>query len=205
MIIHIVGKGPGFLDAPALSEDYQVWGLNDIRFYREELDLLFHMHDLNVASSSQKLALVVAEQDKIPLCTLRKFEWLSNSFAYPLAEIIENHGYKYFADSICYMIAYAIYKGATEINLWGVGLFSNHKDVEERCCVEYWLGVLNGKGINLTIHGDSALLKVGAENKLYGYEFNGEKEHFINNYLKKNAMTLKQFDEMQQNKGRVLL
>jgi len=198
MKVHILGKGPGFLDAPALSEEHEVWGLNDIRLYRESVDILFHMHDLNVATAPNKLALVVAEQDGIPLCTLREFEWLSNSFAYPLDEIIEQHGHKYFANTICYMIAYAIHKGATDIDLWGVSLFSNQRDSEERSCVEYWVGVATGKGLNITIHGESALLKVGAKNKLYGYEMTGDPGDFKNNCLKPNEMTLEQFDKIKR-------
>ena len=177
--VHLIGKGPGFLDAPALSEEYEVWGLNDVRLYKE-VDILFNMHYLNTIDSPNKICLIVAEQDNIPLYTIRKYDWLSNSISYPLDEIVEKHGHKYFSSSICYMIALAIHLKVTDLDLWGVCFHSNHKDIWQRSGVEYWLGVATGKGINITIHGESALLQVGADNQLYGYE---EEINYINDFV----------------------
>jgi len=183
VIIHIIAKGPGFLDAPARSEtgEYIVWGLNDMPLYKK-IDALFNMHDLTKQPPPNKLCMVVAEQDKIPLYTLKKHDWLSNTIKYPFDTIVKKFlsGHtvgkkplKYFSSSICYMIALAIHKGATEIQLWGASYFANQRDaILERAAVEFWLGIAIGKGIKVHVHGPTTILKAGENNDLYGYENN---------------------------------
>jgi hypothetical protein len=183
MIIHIVAKGPGFLDAPARSEngEYEVWGLNDTPLYKK-IDVLFNMHDIAKQPSPNKLCMVVAEQDKIPLYTLKKCDWLSNSKQYPFKTIVKKFlagsmsgsiELEYFSSSLCYMVALAIHKGATEIHLHGASYFTNQRDnMQERSGVEFWLGVAIGRGIKVHAHGPTSLLKAGPNNDLYGYENN---------------------------------
>lgn len=183
MIIHIMAKGPGFLDAPARSEsgEYQVWGLNDALLYKK-IDVLFNMHDLTKQPSPNKLCLVVAEQDKLPVYTLKKHDWLSNSIKYPFDAVVKKflaghmvgkQPLKYFTSSICYMIALALYKGAKEIHLYGATYFTNQRDAElERAGVEFWLGIAIGRGVKIHAHGPTTILKAGPNNDLYGYENN---------------------------------
>ena len=71
------------------------------------------------------------------------------------------------------MIAYALLKGAKEIELYGVNQAGSHEYVEERPAVEYWLGIAVGMGVKVTINGkNSQLLKfkgMYGPGILYGY------------------------------------
>ena len=183
MIIHIMAKGPGFLDCPGSNPDadYEVWGLNDAPLYKK-IDVLFNMHDLTKQPPPNKLCMVVAEQDKVPLITLKKHEWLSNTKKYPFKTIVKkflsghmvgSQPLQYFSSSICYMLAMAIHKDATEIHLWGATYFTDQRDHQlERAGVEFWLGISIGRGIKVHVHGPTTILKAGENNDLYGYENN---------------------------------
>ena len=176
MIVHLVGKGPGFKDAPSPAEnydlpehEYQVWGVNDAPIWKH-CDVLFNMHDLAHCTEQEKIVAIMCEQRHIPLYSIKKYDWLANSVEFPIQDIIEEFGVMYFSDSLCYMIAMAIYSGATTIHTWGLNLHSVTRDFRERYCVEFWLGIAIGRGIELEIHEPSALLKTNEDNQMYGYD-----------------------------------
>jgi len=76
---------------------------------------------------------------------------------YPYKAIIEKFG-DYFTDSVCYILAYALYKGYKKIKLYGVEMnLKRHQ--EERPGVEFWLGVAKGMGIQIEIGEGSCLMK----------------------------------------------
>ena len=71
------------------------------------------------------------------------------------------------------MIAYAMLKGATEIDLYGVNQASSSEYFYEKSGVEYWLGVANGRGVKITINGGKSELLTNKARfgggLLYGY------------------------------------
>jgi len=70
---------------------------------------------------------------------------------YPLKEVIEKYGSRYFTNSIGYMIALALFKGYTEINLYGVDMDMGDEYAFERPCVLYWVGFARGMGVKVTL------------------------------------------------------
>jgi hypothetical protein len=84
---------------------------------------------------------------------------------YPLDKIIKKLGSRYFTNSIGYMIAFAIYRGYKNINIWGVDMESDSEYSFERPCVTYWIGQAEARGINVTIASGLTDPFV-----LYGYE-----------------------------------
>ena len=91
---------------------------------------------------------------------------------YPLAEIIDRFKSAYFVNSICYMIAYALFLGTyDEIDFYGCYINTQPQDTEIPCKnhpgVEHWIGYAMGRGVRVKIHGDSFLLR--CKDGLYGY------------------------------------
>lgn len=89
---------------------------------------------------------------------------------YPLETVIQQLKANYFANSLAYMVAYAIFTGVKSIHLYGVDHLSYQTYIMERSCLEYWLGRAQGAGIDISIAEDSAVLKT-YNRKLYGYDF----------------------------------
>jgi len=112
---------------------------------------------------------VIEEVNKlnIPVMTLKKYSYLPNSIPFPLDKM----HYKYCTNSFSYMIAYAIYKGATSIDLYGVGLIKELEYREQKACIEYWLGYARGLGIKWRVRGLTTLFSTMGHAGLYGYEW----------------------------------
>ncbi len=164
MRIIIIGKGPGWKDAPA---DGETWGVNSL-VLRRPVKLAFQMHDLDKDISSDSIAKQVAEINRlgIPVITAKKYKFLPTAIPFPIDEMPS----KYFTNSIAYMVAYAIYRGATELDLYGVSFFLKHEFLTERPCVEFWIGQAIAKGITVNVHDPTTIECCRSFQNLYGYD-----------------------------------
>ena len=85
---------------------------------------------------------------------------VKNYEEYPLKEIISKFKIEYFTDSVAYMVAFAIFNGYEKIKMrgcdyiWGDEIHSGKRD-----CVEFWLGVAKGRGIEVDVGKGSTLLQ----------------------------------------------
>lgn len=179
--IAICGTGDGWNLLP-VNSDHTIYCLNDyVKFerYGVKPDILFIMDVLDekplIVSGVDNLGDIIHRINKlgVPLVAPFKYAEIPKSEAFPIKECAERFGLPYFTNTIAYMIAYALIKGAKEIDIYGVNQASNSEYNLEKAGVEYWLGVANGMGVKLRINGDrSELLR----NKLrwgggilYGY------------------------------------
>jgi hypothetical protein len=169
-------------DLGPIETEKTIYALNDyvkIEKYGVKPDILFMLDILDekpgvVAEDNLGDMVKRINQMKVPFVGPYKYEEIPLSEAFPLKECAEKFGYPYFSNTIGYMIAYALLKGAKEIELFGVNQAGSHEYVEERPSVEYWLGIAVGMGVKVTINGaNSQLLKykgnVSPTGMLYGY------------------------------------
>jgi hypothetical protein len=84
---------------------------------------------------------------------------LKNYSPYPYEQIVKEFGTDYFSDTICYMLAYAIYRGYDRIYMYGVDMMTTGEYWEEKGGVEYWIGFARGKGIEVITQKESELMK----------------------------------------------
>lgn len=84
---------------------------------------------------------------------------------YPLGAIIKWSGSNYLHSSIAYMMAYAIYTGAKEINIFGVDMEHDSEYVGQRPCLAYWIGFAKAKGVNVNV-----MTVLDNQPYLYGYD-----------------------------------
>lgn len=94
-----------------------------------------------------------------------KHEGMIDLTNYPLSEITESFGSRYFNNSCSYMIAYALHTGVSEIDFFGVDMNGEDEYYSQRGSVMYWIGYARAKGIkvNMASQIDTPLF-------LYGYE-----------------------------------
>jgi len=161
--------------------DTEVWVIAKMvtaqkTFPLRRIDRLFSMDNIDdlltirkgIFSKDEFVDKINATKAPYISCTTDKEIPLSQE--YPLKEVANRFKVAYFANTICYMIALAIYEGYEQIHLWGVSQMGTHEYLTEKACTEFWLGLAAGLGIDVQIHGLSALLKNQCD-ILYGYRY----------------------------------
>jgi hypothetical protein len=79
---------------------------------------------------------------------------------FPLEEVVNHFGRGYFNGTGAYAVAYAIFKGATKISLFGCDFTypDAHKAEKGRACMEFWLGYAAAKGIEMALPYNTSLM-----------------------------------------------
>lgn len=81
---------------------------------------------------------------------------------YPYEEVYACIGRRYLTSTAAHLVAMAIYEEVSEIKVLGVNLASNTEYVEQRPCMEWLLGLAEGRGIKVEVPEFTPLLR-GAE------------------------------------------
>ena len=75
-------------------------------------------------------------------------------------------GRDYFTSSPAFMLAVAGLEGFEEVHLYGINLAIGDEYFFEKACCEWWIGLLEGKGVKVYVPSASSLLK---QYRRYGY------------------------------------
>lgn len=177
----VAGTGSGIELCPKRS-NATIIALNDLLYqerYGIDYDILCIMDLLHekpqVLSNQTPLGDVMERINKggKPLLAPYRYAEIPKSLAFPLKACVKAFGAPYFSNTICYMIAYALLNGARIIDTYGINQASQSEYGHEKAATEYWLGIANGLGVKITIHGaNSELLTTKTRyggGILYGY------------------------------------
>lgn len=174
--VAIVGYTPTRVHAPYGDKDWEIWGLNDLFRFKDEVKRWTRWFEMHPDMPSDKERITYAERIEglakmdCPVYMLEKHPEVPTSIRYPIEDAIEQFG-NYFTNSISYMIALAIMEGFEEIGVWGVDMATDSEYGHQRPSCEYFLGIAVGRGIKVYVHPAADLLKV---RYLYGYEYHKE-------------------------------
>jgi hypothetical protein len=160
----ILGTAETMVQCPT-SDDWEIWAcstcLNVPGFQRA--NYLFEIHHYD----GWKERTAQINETKIPVYTITEVPEVPLAKKYPLEEMIQKFGRRYFTNTIAYMFALAIAEGFQHVAVFGVHLATSDEWQYERPCNEYWLGRMEGLGINVWIPKESELLHAP---RMYGYE-----------------------------------
>ena len=168
----MIGCGPGWPNAPDISDEHDTWGLNDLLCERpvnvgfqlhhrkdvSEEDL--HLYDKSLIGDRTPgyLIYMLGDGAGYPKAAIR----------YPIEKIIEEFGVPYFSCSFAYMIALAILLGYKEIDLYGCTIYAEGEYEYQKSCIEFWIGMAMGRGIKVKPHNPTHICQT-PDFKLYGY------------------------------------
>lgn len=97
-----------------------------------------------------------------PIYMQRHYTSVPNSIEYPLMEMIGEFG-AYYLSPLSYMLALAINRNFSEIELCGCRVTSHTKPSivarDAKSNIEYFLGIAQGRGIRISISPESILLR----------------------------------------------
>ena len=162
----IMGCGPTWVDCPFDTETWSVnYGYALTKGRR--LDKLFFFDNPYHSPKDKTMLKDLAEMDCEIISPWRVD--LPNYRPYPVEEIIKHFHSRYFANTIAYMIAYALYTGKTTIDLYGVDHIAYTEYHLAKACVEHWIGRALGMGIEVNIARGSALCRTN-DGRLYGID-----------------------------------
>ena len=178
----IVGYAPGRENAPFDDEEVEIWGMNDLWAHWPPTDLRirwdrwYDLHKRHVIIRNARTGPVHLEWLKKfegPIYTLEELEELPSAKAFPLEEVVAQLGATespYFTSSPAYMLAHAVYEGYNEVHIYGVNLLGDGEYEYQRPCMDFWIGFARGRGVNVIIPPDSALVR---SRYRYGYDTHG--------------------------------
>ena len=165
MKIIIIGKGDYWQLAPFEGE---TWGVNDLILLRP-FKRLFDLHAIGSWKDKQKQ--IDTRKKALRINTLYTLD------NYPLDELKKFFKTDYFSCSAAYMIALAIYEGATSIDLYGVNMVIAKEYAYQKPCVDYWCGQAMGRGIEVAVYGKTSTIMKTPAGLLYGYLTKQELNH----------------------------
>jgi len=146
-------------DAPYTDPDWEVWGLP----WDEEkwlyFDKIFELHSLDLLRSLE-FPYVSEERLKeieVPLYMQEAYLDIPSAVEYPLDDVIAITG-DYFHSSFSYMMGLAILEKVDKIGVWGIDMMADDEYEYQRPNAEYFIGFARGRGIDVFVPEESALL-----------------------------------------------
>jgi len=103
----------------------------------------------------------------LPVYMIDKYDDVPMSVKYPMDEVLKAipQAYRYFTSSVSYALALAIYQGYERIEVYGVEMETETEYGHQRDGVTYWVGVAQGRGIEVDYHSINVL-----KSPLYGFD-----------------------------------
>lgn len=164
----IVGRGRDQDFLTWGEEGHEYWGLNDLPSYDDCAPLRcynrwFQLHppkylSVHYPRGLEDLEDMWGEERGVTLYMDRHYPDYPDSVPYPKAEVeaLTVRG-DYHVSSLDWMVALAVLEGWSRIVLQDVTFFTfpltlNGEPVSARACLEYWVGVAEGRGIEVVMH-----------------------------------------------------
>lgn len=193
MKIAIIANGPSnknYTDNPTIVKYDEVWGLNQIATWTGiKLDKCFVMDDLKMRMPFYAGHDFVnwLKTYKQPIITSQQYDEWPTSEAYPIVEIAHYFGLPLGISMYStpdYMIALAIYNGATKIDLFGVDMCEPGDEIM-RLGTAQWIGAAHARGVLVRTFVGSFMQYitnpgVALEKGLYGYVSRPRLEELVN-------------------------
>jgi len=176
--IIILGSGPEWEKCPLSTTDREIWAVAKMLMIPNppaRVDRLFSMDDIDHLLTIRR-GMFTKEQfvDKINdrnvlYVSTHEISEIPKSKEFPFKEIYNLFKTPYYTNTICYMIAYALWKGVTDIEFWGVAQMGANEYLAERAGVEFWIGLAAGRGVRISFKTPTLLLKNYQMEYPYGY------------------------------------
>ncbi len=165
----ILGMGYSRAECPY---DVETWGCNESYLFAKRLDRTYISDSFDQFNTDHFVLLagkfkIYTRPDNVAIGKRLGLDVVK----IPLEEMIAHFKTRYFTNTICYMLAHALYEGYDKISLYGIDHLTYTSYTLERGGVEYWIGRAQEKigADNVIIARGSALLHT-VDDKLYGYE-----------------------------------
>lgn len=194
--IAILAKGSTLQEYPGKDRYDEVWGLNQLgRTYI--VDKLFVMDDLIYRMptwAGEEFVDFLKTYDK-PIITSQAYDDWPTSESFPIEDVAKHFGMPLgisMYSTVDYMLAYAVYIGVKEIDLFGVDCARPGRDETMRVSIGRWIAVAQANGIKVNTRPGSffqwyTVPGICHERGLYGYNGAPRIENLVDHKLNEMA------------------
>lgn len=194
--------------APWHDDSWELWGHCSARhLYQRDIDLLWDMHPRELWANPKKKTWDPKFYDwiqtnRIPIMMQERYPEVPASIKYPFGQMITEFPRGYMTNHVAYMAALALMEGVTHVGIFGCDYNTNSEYGPQRGSAEYWLGVLEGRGVQVMIPPECDLLN--KPSLLYGYEShpNGVRDKSYQFAL--GPLTMQKGEQMQPDDAQVV-
>lgn len=172
--VAFLGGGKTLKYAPWHDETWELWAHASCRHLcQRDPDLLWDMHPRALWDDPKKkvwdpLYGKWLRTNRIPIMMQERYADVPSSMRYPFETMITEFPRGYMPNHVAYMSALALMEGVTHVALFGCDYNTNSEYGPQRGGAEYWLGILEGRGVQVLLPPLCDLLSKPA--LLYGYE-----------------------------------
>lgn len=172
--IALIGNAPTVHHAPWDDPTWEIWAHAASAKYCERVDRYFDLHPKHFWVKGKKWDANYYQWLKrcpTPIFMQRRHHEIPQSIAYPKVRVLAEYR-RYLTSQGAWMIALALTEGVTHVGVFGIHYASDAEHAAQRAGFEYWLGVAEGKGVQLVIPDGNPVLRTPS--RLYGYESHDE-------------------------------
>lgn len=173
--IALIGSAPTIAHAPWHDPSWEIWAHATCHHLCLRADRYFDLHPWEWITGKHVPGYVeFLQQTTVPVYMQRRHKEVPQSYRYP-RERVESEFRPYFTSHAAWMMALALTEGVTHIGLWGIHYEHDVEHKAQRAGCEYWVGVCEGRGVQVVIPTGSPVCR---EPKwLYGYESHEGRVH----------------------------
>ena len=172
--VAMLGGAKSLQYAPWWDATWELWSHASCRHLcKRDPDLLWDLHPKDLWSDPTKKNwdpkyATWLKTNRTPIMMQEVYPEVPSSIKYPFATMITEFPRGYMANHLAYMVALALMEGVTHIGVFGCDYSTGSEYGPQRGSAEYWLGVAEGRGVQVLIPPGCDLL--GKPELLYGYE-----------------------------------
>jgi hypothetical protein len=177
--IALIGTAGTIAFAPFHDPSWEIWAHNSAIPWCPRVDRIFDLHVKSVWTAKkhwhrdyQKLL----RELPVPIYMQAHYKDVPQSIRYPKERVLSEFR-RYFTSQAAWMIALALTEGVTHLGFFGIHYASADERDWQRAGCEYWMGVAEGRGVQIVLPPGCPLL--AEPGKLYGYESHDAKGKLI--------------------------
>lgn len=168
--IALVGTAGTMAFAPFHDPSWEIWVHNSAAHVCPRVDRIFELHpkDFWMRPKRWKKDYVTwLKQCPVPIYMHEHYPEIPQSVRYPKERVLSEFR-RYFSSQAAWMMALALTEGVTHLGFFGIHYAASDERAWQRAGCEYWMGVCEGRGVQLVIPPGAPLLR--EPKLLYGYE-----------------------------------
>ena len=165
--------------APFRNPEFEIWGFNSHPQHPDKYDRWFQLHKRHQLTQQWRPALDIhlnwlQSKCEIPVYTTDIWRDVPTSQVFPKDRIEDAFPRgDYHCGSFDWLVSFAILERFKEIHVYGVNFATGGEPISARPCLEYWLGLAEGKGITTHVEGGDLFhyMHLVKSKKQYGYDW----------------------------------
>ena len=172
--IALIGNAPSLVHAPWSDPTWEIWSHTSTQPSARRVDRFFELHPKSFwmkGKNWHRDYVGWLKTNTIPILMQEKYRDVPASVKYPRDRVLAEFR-PYFTSQSAWMIALALTEGVTHLGFFGVEYKHYSEYATQRSGCEYWMGIAEGRGVQLVLPPRNPLLQTPS--RLYGYESHDE-------------------------------